>query len=178
MRISPVVLIAVAALAGALGSWISSPSIAAAPTPTSIAVVDLHFALNATAAGQRAREEVETHLMEKQAALQRRAEGLTAAQDRLNHNAHMLSPEQRKEEETTLQAQFLSYQQSVVNAQQEAQEFEQHKTGKILEKLRTTAQGLARERGIGLVVEASSVVHKDSELDLTSELVQRFDAGK
>ena len=155
-------------------SLLTLPGLASAQMK--IGVVDFQAALNDVEEGKKARATLETRFEEKRLALEARKTELEKMRESLEAQAVMLSEEALRAKESEFNTKAMEFQQDMVEAQQEMAMVEQELTGGILEKLLNVAQGVAKEQGFDLVVEAQSVVFAKDSMDLTAQVVSRYNA--
>ena len=70
----------------------------------------------------------------------------------------------------------MKFQQEVAADQQEMAMMEQELTGGILERLLNVAQAIGKEQGYTLVIEAQAVVFAEDTLNITNQVIARFNA--
>ena len=143
-----------------------------------IVVVDLQTALNNSQEGQRAKATIEGFAAAKQGDIAKTEDAIKAARTKLDADAPMLDPDKRMEREQEVQTMILEYQQVVYESQMEMQNMELEMTAKILEKLADMATTVAKERGYDVVLEAGAVVFSVDSMDITNDVITRFNAGK
>jgi outer membrane protein len=141
-----------------------------------IAVVDFQAALNDVEEGKKARKVLETRFEEKRLALEARRVELESMREGLTAQAALLSEDSLRAKESEFNTKAVEFQQDMMEAQQEMSLMEQELTGGILEKLLNVAQAIGKEQGYTLVIEAQAVVFAVDSLDLTSQVVARFNA--
>jgi len=149
------------------------PTMASAQTQK-LGVVDFQSALNQVEEGKKARKTLEARYEEKQMALTARQTELEQMKESLEAQAALLSEDALRAKEAEFNAKAVQFQQDTVAAQQEMAMMEQELTGTILEKLLNVAQAIAKEQGFTLVVEAQAVVFAADSLDITDQVIARF----
>ena len=171
-------LIGVAALSFALFgvAAVASPPIALAAVPDvgKVAVVDMQRILNETAAGQKARKDLETASLAKQKKLDKRQRKLEADGAKLG---------EIKDEQVLLQAQealqrdYYELQSMYMALQQELAEQEGQTLEKMYANCQTLAKELAKDFSLDLVLirDQSTVLYVASGVDLTDEVIKRYD---
>jgi len=139
-------------------------------------VVDFQKALNDVEEGKRARATLEQRFEEKRLGLEARKAELEQMQESLEAQKTLLSETALRAKEQEFNAKAMTFQQDMMAANQEMALMEQELTADILEKMLTVAQAIAKEQGFNFVVEAQSVVYADDSMDLTQQLITRFNA--
>lgn len=153
----------------------SLPSLASAQT-MKIAVVDFQAALNEVEEGKKARKELETRFEEKRLSLAARQAELETEMETLEAQKSLLNEETLRQKEQEFNAKAMKFQQEVAADQQEMAMMEQELTGGILERLLNVAQAIGKEQGYTLVIEAQAVVFAEDSLNITNQVIARFNA--
>ena len=163
LRVTPLLLAVAAACAQPVSPATPAaaspppPPVAAAPSTGRLAVVDLQRALAECRAGEVAKARLMTQFKASQAELDEE-------QRHLRNQPHP-APEKL----TALQQRYVELQKAL--AQSETRE-----TAPLLRGLELTLKTLADEKGLDAVIDRASVPFVRAQLDLTDELVRRFDA--
>lgn len=142
-----------------------------------IAVVDFQRALNETAEGKKARSTLETRFEKTRVSLEADRAELEQKKQNLEAQAVMLSPQALATKQQDYNAEAMAFQQRLVESQQEMATMEQELTGDILTKLSEVANAMSQEQGYTLVVEATAVVFSDPSLDITEQVITRYNAA-
>ena len=158
-------------------SLVASPiepvAIAAVPEIGKVAVVDMQRILNETAAGKQARQDLETASAAKQKKLDKRRQKLEEDQGKLAS----LKGEELLAAQEKLQRDAYELQSMYMTLQQELAEQE----GRTLEKMYANCQELAKELAkdfsldLVLIRDQSTVLYVASGVDLTEEVIKRYD---
>ena len=172
-RISRAVFLSVAMFGVSLGAPALTPdAVAAVPELGKIAVIDMQRILNETAAGKKARKDLEASSLAKQKKLDKRRKKLEDDQAKLNTlkgEALMAAQEKLQRDLYELQSMYMTLQQEL--AEQEA---------KLLEKIYTNSQGIAKElakqNGVDLILirDETTVLYTKDSLDLTGDLIKAY----
>lgn len=142
--------------------------------PTRIGVVDFQRALLEVEDGKKAKKTLETRFETKRQALEAKKAEIEQMKTSLEAQAMMLSEQARKTKEEEYQQKVMAFQQEMMESQQEMAMMEQELTGGILEKLGDVAEGIGKEQGYTLIVEAGTVVYVGDGLDLTTQVISRY----
>ena len=154
---------------------------AAAPrvyAQTKIAVVDLQRALMETEDGRRAKRRLERLFKRRQKSLDAAQERLKKMKTEIEQQKNVLSKAALRERLEAYQQEFVKLQQSYVEYQQELAAKEAELTSGILEKMQEIMRRIGQAEGYTVVLEVneSGVVWSPSNLDLTDQLIQRYNA--
>jgi outer membrane protein len=139
-----------------------------------IGVVDLQRALNEVAAGAVAKKKLKAEFDDKQKALDAKQNELKAMKDELDARGSMMKPEAKQEKVAELQKRLLEVQQTYFQMQQELSKKEADATGDIFKKMNTILQTMGQSEDFDLVVEKSAVIYSKNHLDLTNELIRKY----
>lgn len=146
---------------------------AAVPEIGRVAVVDMQRILNDTSAGKQARKDLETSSAAKQKKLDKRRQKLEEDQAKLatmQGDALLAAQEKLQRDYYELQSMYMTLQQEL--AEQE---------GRTLEQMYANCQELAKELAkdfsldLVLIRDQSTVLYVASGVDLTDELIKRYD---
>lgn len=146
---------------------------AAVPEIGRVAVVDMQRILNETAAGKQARQDLETASLAKQKKLDKRRQKLEEDQGKLaslKGDAQLEAQEKLQRDYYELQSMYMTLQQEL--AEQEAQTLE-----KMYKNCQELAKDLAKDFSLDLVLirDQSTVLYVATGVDLTDELIKRYD---
>jgi outer membrane protein len=147
---------------------------AAVPDVGKVAVVDMQRILNETAAGKKARTDLETASVAKQKKLDKLQKKLEADQAKIGQIKDQQAQAQAAEK---LQRDYYELQSMYMTLQQELAEQE----GQTLEKMYGNCQMLAKELAkdfsldLVLIRDQSTVLYVADGVDLTDELIKRYD---
>jgi outer membrane protein len=139
-----------------------------------IGVVDLQRALNEVDEGATAKKSLKTEFEGKQKALDAKQNELKAMKDDLDARGSMMKPEAKQEKIAELQKRLMEVQQTYMQMQQELTKKESELTSEIFKKMGTLLQAMGSEQDLTLVVEKSAVLYSKGHLDLTNELIRRY----
>lgn len=159
------------------GAVIALPNSALANDSQKIGYVDLQKAIQETAAGKKAKKELEKEFNAKKEELQKKEADLKKMNEDLEKKKSVLSEEVRNRKAGEFQQEMMKYRELVGQSQMNIQKKERELTQPILEKLQEQLDKLAKDRGYAVILEKSeqSVIWARKELDLTDELVKAFE---
>tara|TARA_B100001750_G_scaffold116423_2_gene92263 strand:- start:182 stop:745 length:564 start_codon:yes stop_codon:yes gene_type:complete len=145
---------------------------------TKIAVVDLQRALMETEDGRRAKARLERLFKRRQKSLDAAQEELRDMKEDIERQKNVLSREALAERLESYQKKFVELQQSYVEYQQELAAKEAELTQGILQKMQEIMRRIGQQEGYEIILEAneSGVIWVPSNLDLTDQLIQRYNA--
>ncbi|KIG18153.1 Outer membrane protein H precursor [Enhygromyxa salina] len=174
-RLSQLALLSVAMFGTTLAVSAVEPTAKAASVPEigKVAVVDMQRILNETAAGKKARKDLETSSLAKQKKLDKRREKLEADQAKIGS----LKGDAQQQAAEKLQRDYYELQSMYMTLQQELAEQE----GRTLEKMYANCQILAKELAkdfsldLVLIRDQSTVLYVANGVDLTDEVIKRYD---
>ena len=143
-----------------------------------IAVVDMETAMYDVDEGRRARTTLESKRDEYLAERDRRQSDLNAKQEQLDAQAPMMTPDAMKEAEEELYRLVTEGQMFVYETEQQIMALNQQLFGEILEKMERVCKAIAQEEGYDMILDAAVVYSYTPEMDVTSKVVNRYDATK
>ncbi len=155
-----------------------APSSAFAQAPK-IGYVDLQRALNEVAEGKKAKKKLKADFKKKQETLNSKQDDLKAMQKDLEQNGMMLSDEAKRAKAMEFQKKMYDLQQTYGKLQGELAQAEAKATKKIFDKMGAIINDIAKERGYDLVLERteSAILFAKGDMDLTDELIKRYNAA-
>ncbi len=139
-----------------------------------IAFIDLQRALNMSAAGKEAKEQIKTQVQSYDVEVKQRQEELKKLKEDLEKQAMLLSEEARSAKERDYQQKVKEYQRFTKDIQESLQQMDQDLTRKILENLLLVAQNLGKSEGYTIILEKteSSIVYADDSIDITDKVIK------
>jgi outer membrane protein len=141
-----------------------------------IAVVDFESAIQRTNEFAVAKARFEGMQAEKQKNIEKMEQGIVQMRTDLQNQSGILSDTARRDKEAALQQSFNQYQQAQVSAQQELQQAYDQMMKEFIDKLKSVAETIGKEKSFTLVLEVSSVVYSANVPDITEEGVTRYNA--
>lgn len=158
-------------LIAALLLTLSTPALA---NEVKLGFADLQRALNEVDEGATAKKALKKEFDEKQKTLDAKQNELKALKDELDSRGTMMKPEVKQEKLNDLQKRLLETQQLYFQLQQELSKREGEATAEIFKKMGVILTTLGEEQGFSLIVEKSAVVYAKPSLDVTNELIRRY----
>ena len=143
-----------------------------------IGYVDLQRALNEVDEGKKAKKRLKKDFEKKQAALNKQQEKLKEMQKELETGGMMLSEEAKRQKAMEFQKGMYELQQTYMKLQGELAQDEAKATKKIFDKMGVIIEEIAKEKGVDLVLERteSAVLYAKDDMDMTGELIKRYNA--
>lgn len=139
-----------------------------------IGYVDLQRALNEVNEGATAKAALKKEFDEKQRTLDAKQNELKAMKEELDARGMMMTPEAKQERMGQLQQKLMETQQLYMQLQQELSKREAEVTSDIFQKMGTILQTMGRTSDYTLIVEKSAVLYAKNHIDLTNELIRRY----
>lgn len=173
-RLLPAAALALGVAGASLTPVLVAPAHAAVPKVRGIAVVDMQKVLTETKQGQAARKKLEESSKAKQDKLDAKRKKLESDQAKLKN----LSGEKLAAAEEGLQKDYLEMQQIYMTMQQELAQQEGRVLEDIYKNCQTIIDKIATEMELDLVLlrDESTVLFVQTGLDITTELVKRYNA--
>ena len=154
-------------------------SAAIAQAETKIGFVDMQKAIQATAAGKKAKTELEGDFNKKKKELEKKEADLKKMGEDLERKKAVLSEEVLGKKQAEFQEEMMKYRDVVGKSQVEIQKKERELTAPILEKMKKTIAKLAKDKGYSVVLENSQMVlYSAAESDITNDVIKAFDSQK
>lgn len=161
----------------------TAPAPAQAPRPfpegAKIAYVNIQRVASESGEGKAATVKVQALNQKKVQELNEKNKALQADQQKLQAGGTVLSDSARAELEKKIERLQVDIQRATQDAQQEVQELQQQLQGEFERKLRPIVQQVAQERGLLILFSAadSGIVWADPGLDITADVIRKFDGG-
>lgn len=141
-----------------------------------IGYVDLQRALNEVEEGKKAKARLKQDFAKKQEQLDKKQKEVKALKEQIESGGMMMSQEAKRQKALELQKELAQLQQLYMELQRDLSEKEAKATKGIFDKMRSIIQKIAKEKDYDLVLEKSesAVLYADDSMDLTDELIRRF----
>jgi outer membrane protein len=144
-----------------------------------IGFVDLRRALGETEEGRKARSTLKRDFDKKQKELDEQQEEIKKAAEDLKKKSTLLPAETVRQKEAELQERVVKVQQTYMRMQQDLASKEEQATAPIVDRLQRIIAKIATAESFTAVFDKSAgVVYSKSHLDLTNEVIRRFNAGE
>lgn len=143
---------------------------------TKIAVVDMQKAVQATAAGKKAKTELEAEFNKKKKELEKKETDLKKMGEDLERKKAVLSEDAFMKKQAEFQEEMMKYRDVVGKSQLEIQKKERELTAPILERMKKTIESIAKDKGFDLVVENTQMIlFSAKSSDITDDVVKAFE---
>ncbi len=145
-----------------------------------IGIVDLQAILTQSKVGQAAKAKVRAEAEQKQKEVQGKERELVKMREELEKQAAVLSDVARKEKEDTLRRRFRELQRLADDSERDLQKRESDTVNEILKDIAAVVRSYGQEKAYGLILERTQagVIFGTDSVDLTREILERFNAKK
>jgi outer membrane protein len=142
--------------------------------------VDLQRALNETEDGRKAKANLKKVFDQKQKELDEQQQELLKEKQDLDKKRTLMPPDKVTEKDAALQEKVQKLQQTYMRHQQDLQAKEQEATGKIFERMNKIIYRIAQAENFTMILDKtqSAVLYGKPSLDLTNELIRRYNSGE
>ncbi len=144
-----------------------------------IGYVDMQKAIQSTAAGKKAKAELEGEFNKKKKELEKKEADLKKMGEDLERKKAVLSEEVLGKKQAEFQEEMLKYRDVVGKSQIEIQKKERDLTAPILDKMKKVIEKVAKEKGYSMILENSQMVlFATADSDLTGDVVKAYEKEK
>jgi outer membrane protein len=159
---------------------VASSPVASFAEEVKLGYVDLQRALNETEDGRKAKATLKKEFDQKQKELDEQQEDLKKAIEDLDKKRTLMPPDKVREKEAELQGRMQKVQQTYLRHQQDLSAKEQQATGKIFERMNKIIFKIAQAENFTMILDKtqSAVLYAKPHLDLTNELIRRYNSGE
>ena len=140
--------------------------------------VDLQRALSETEDGRKAKANLKKIFDQKQKELDEQQAALKKDIEDLDKKRTLLPADKVREKEAELQSRMQKVQQTYLRHQQDLSTKEQEATGKIFERMNRIITKMAASENFTMILDKSALVFAKPHLDLTNDLIRRYNAGE
>lgn len=141
-----------------------------------LAYVDLQRALNEVEEGKAAKARLKAEFDQKQKMIDEKKTEFDRLRADLEKQAVVMSDEARKEKQADLEKRGMELQGFFVQLQKELSDREREATRGIFDKMHAIVKEIADAEGLSMVVQAEALVYATPSLDVTNDLVRRYNA--
>lgn len=138
--------------------------------------VDLELAMARIGEARAARAELEKDQAQKQGTLNARKNEIEALQADLQKQALVLSDDQKMQKAQIIEGKVVEVQKLMLKLQKELADAEEKAMQPILQRTQGVLKEIAQSGGLAAILERRALVYADPELDVTNELIRRYDA--
>jgi len=145
-----------------------------------IGYVDLQRALNESTAGKSAKEKFKGQVDRLQGDLKKKKDALDAMKEQLEKKSSVMKDDQASDMEKNYQRQLRDFERAYKDSQGELQQKDNELTVQLLKELQGVIEQFGKENGYSIILEqsSSSVLYGAPELDLTDQIIARYNAKK
>jgi outer membrane protein len=161
-------------LAVVVALGVAAPAVALAQQK--VAYVDLQRALNEVEEGKVAKANLKREFDQKQKMLDEKKTEFEKLRADLEKQSVVMSEQARKDRQGEIERKGLELQTLFVQLQKELSEREREATRGIFDKMHAIVREIADQEGVSLVVQAEALVYAQPSLDITNELVRKYNA--
>ena len=142
--------------------------------------IDMQKAIQATAAGKKAKESLDGEYQKRKGSLDKRKADIEKMGQDLEKKKTVLSEEVLGKKQMELQEEMMKFQKTVAENQLEIQKKEEELVKPILNKMKTIIEKVAQEKGYSMVIEnkGQNVLFASKDADLTDEVVKVYEKEK
>lgn len=154
-------------------------AVTAGAAEAKIGFVDLQRVLAETEEGKKAKSSLESVFKQKQTEIDKKLTDLKKAQEDFEKQKSMLQPAARDQKARELDVAMRELQMLYLKHQEDLSKREAEAMKEIFKKTEKIIQKIATEAGLSMVLEKtqSSILWAQPSLDITNELVRRYNAG-
>src|SRR5688572_2958202 len=148
--------------------------------PLRMAFLDLQRIAAESTEGKAASSKVQALTQKKSAELQEKTKSLQSNQQKLQQGGAVLNDATRAQTQKEIDRLTVEIDRFQEDANAEVQELQQSLQADFQEKLRPVVDAVVKELAIGLLFSAgdAGAIFVDPSLDITAEVIKRFDSGK
>ncbi|MEQ1723507.1 MAG: OmpH family outer membrane protein, partial [Pseudobdellovibrio sp.] len=147
-----------------------------------LAYVDVQRAIEKTAMGKKAKEEMKKEADKRNKDLEKKKADVDKMREDIEKKRSVLAEEAFAKRAEELQVEMQKFNQLAAKAQSELQKKESELLEPIVKKMKVVIEKLAKEKGISMVIQSNQnaqiVLYASSDSDLTDELVKAVDKEK
>ncbi len=145
-----------------------------------VGYVDVQAAIQKTAVGKKAKENLDTEYNKRKKELDKRKADIEKMGQDLEKKKAVLSEEVLNKKQMELQEEMMKFQKTVGENQLEIQKKEKELVEPILQKMKGTIEKVAVAKGYSIVLEkqGQNVLFAQKEADLTDSVVEAFEKEK
>lgn len=142
--------------------------------------VDLQRALNESEAGKAAKERFKVQVDRLQVDLKKKKDALDSMKEQLEKKASVMKPEEARNLESDYQKKLRDFERAYKDSQGELQQKDNELTVELLKELQVVIEQFGKDEGYSMIFEqsSSSVLYGAANLDLTEQIISRYNARK
>lgn len=152
------------------------PTHAAATQALKVGVVDVQQVLNQSQRGQAVKGKLDQERAGRQKDLDARQQELAKAQTEFEKQAPVLSEQAKRERADALQKKIRDVRRLAEDANRDLEKRVREAEMDVTREIFVVIQEYGKDQGFSLVLERSSIIYSAATVDVTSEIIKRFDA--
>jgi outer membrane protein len=139
--------------------------------------IDMQKAIQETAAGKKAKKELEDEFNKKKKDLDKKEADIKKMGEDFEKRSMAMNEDARMKKQAEIQGEMRKYQEQAAKSQMEIQKRERDLTQPIVDRLRKIIDELAKKEDFTVILEKSeqSVMWAKKEIDLTERVIKEFD---
>jgi outer membrane protein len=155
-------------------------SLTAMAAESKVGYVDVQKAIQSTAAGKKAKDQLDGEFKKRKESLDKRKADIEKMGQDLEKKRSVLSEEVLNKKQQELGEEMKKFQQTVAENQMEIQKKEKDLVDPILEKMKKVIEKVAEKKGYTIVLErtAQNVLFAQKDADLTDDVVSAYEKEK
>lgn len=144
---------------------------------TKIGYIDMQKAIQNTAAGKKAKKELEDEFNKKKKELEKREADIKKMGEDFEKRSMAMNEEARNKKQQEIQGEMRKYQELAAKSQMEIQKRERDLTQPIIDKLKNIIDSMAQKEGFSMILERAenNVMWAKKDLDLTDRVIKEHD---
>jgi outer membrane protein len=162
---------------GFLALVIATASLSAHAADIKLGAIDMQKAIQETAAGKKAKKELEDEFNKKKKDLDKREADIKKMGEDFEKRSMAMNEDARMKKQGEIQGEMRKYQELAAKSQMEIQKRERELTAPIVTKLRSILEDIAKKEDYTVILEKSeqSVMFAKKEIDLTERVIKEYD---
>jgi len=163
-----------------LGLMFAALLSAGAHAEVKLGYVDMQKAIQETAAGKKAKKELEDEFNKKKKDLEKKEADIKKMHEDFEKRSAAMNDDARTKKQNEIRGEMGKYQEAAAKAQMDIQKKERDLTQPIVTKLKTIMEDIAKKEDFTVILEKSenSVMWAKKDIDLTERLIKAYDSGK
>jgi outer membrane protein len=155
-------------------------SVTAMAADSKVGYVDVQKAIQTTAAGKKAKEQLDGEFKKRKDSLDKKKADIEKMGQDLEKKRSVLSEEVLNKKQQELGEEMKKFQQVVAENQMEIQKKEKDLVDPILEKMKKVIEKVAQSKGFTIVIERTgqNVLFAQKDADLTDDVVSAYEKEK
>lgn len=145
-----------------------------------IGFVDMQKAIQETAAGKKAKKELEEDFNKKKKELEKKEADIKKMGEDFEKRSMAMNEDARMKKQNEIQGEMRKYQENAAKSQMEIQKRERELTQPIVTRLHDILDNIARKEDFTVILEKTenSVMFAKKDIDLTDRIVKEYDSSK